>query len=59
MARSSPDVFNLQVPNKRSVKESENNKMKMKPWGNNESLTLRLQFFKPSKVIVLYKDNYW
>lgn len=45
MAYCSPDFFSLQVPNKRLVKELEDNKIKMKPWGNNMNHTLKLYIF--------------
>lgn len=55
MASSSPAVFNLQVPNKLSVNESQNNKIKMKPWGNNMNHTLSLQL---SLQKSFFKDSY-
>lgn len=45
MAYCSPDFFSLQVPNKRLVMELEDNKIKMKPWGNNMNHTLKLYIF--------------
>ena len=43
-AYCSPDFFNLLAPNKRLVMELKNNKIKMKPWGNNMNHTFRLYF---------------
>lgn len=45
MAYCTPDCFNLQAPNKHLVMKLEDNKVKMKPWGNNTSHTLRLYIF--------------
>lgn len=53
MAYCTPDFFNLQAPNKRLVMELEDNKIKMKPWGNKTNHTLRL-YFLSSKVLVLH-----
>lgn len=45
MAYCTPDCFNLQAPNGCLVMELEDNKIKMKPWGNNTNHTLRLYIF--------------
>lgn len=58
MAYCSPDFFNLQAPNKLLVMED--NKIKMKPWGNNTNHTLRLYVFLVFQShYPLYKGNYW
>lgn len=41
----SPDFFSLQLPKKRLVMGLEDNKIKMKPWGNNMNHTLKLHIF--------------
>lgn len=51
VAYSTPDFFNLQAPNKHFVTESEDNAIKMKPWGNNMKHTLRLYIF------LVFKSN--
>lgn len=60
MAYCNPDFFNLQAPNTRLVMELEDNKIKMKPWGNNMNHTLRLYFFSlPKSLFFIFKGNYW
>lgn len=60
MAYCCPDFFNLLAPNKCLVMELKNNKIKMKPWGNNMNHTLRLYFSSlPKSLFLIFKSNDW
>ena len=57
-AYCSPDFFNLLAPNKRLVMELKNNKIKMKPWGNNMNHTFKLYFSSlPESGLFIFKGD--